>query len=51
MLLTGDAYRESIRDGREVWLDGARVEDVTISFTPHERYHHQLEWREAAVAF
>ena len=28
MLLTGDAYRESIRDGREVWLDGERVADV-----------------------
>jgi 4-hydroxyphenylacetate 3-monooxygenase len=29
MILTGDAYRESIRDGREVWIDGARVADVT----------------------
>ena len=29
MLKTGDEYRESIRDGREVWMDGERVEDVT----------------------
>ena len=29
MIRTGDQYRESIRDGREVWIDGERVEDVT----------------------
>ena len=29
MLKTGDEYRESIRDGREIWVDGERVEDVT----------------------
>jgi len=29
MLRTGDEYRESIRDGREVWIDGERVPDVT----------------------
>lgn len=28
-LRTGDEYRESLRDGREVWMDGERVEDVT----------------------
>jgi len=28
-MLTGDAYLESLRDGREVWIDGDRVEDVT----------------------
>ena len=28
MLRTGDEYRESIRDGREVWIDGAKVTDV-----------------------
>ena len=28
MLMTGDHYRESIGDGREVWLDGERVKDV-----------------------
>jgi 4-hydroxyphenylacetate 3-monooxygenase len=29
MIRTGDEYRESIRDGREVWMNGERVEDVT----------------------
>ena len=29
MIRTGDEYRESIRDGREVWVNGERVEDVT----------------------
>ena len=29
MIRTGDEYRESIRDGREVWMDGERVPDVT----------------------
>ncbi|MFO0998287.1 MAG: 4-hydroxyphenylacetate 3-hydroxylase family protein [Alphaproteobacteria bacterium] len=28
MLLTGAQYRESLNDGREVWLDGERVRDV-----------------------
>ena len=28
MIRTGDEYRESIRDGREVWVDGERVKDV-----------------------
>ncbi|MDX1540429.1 MAG: 4-hydroxyphenylacetate 3-hydroxylase N-terminal domain-containing protein, partial [Geminicoccaceae bacterium] len=28
MLRTGDDYRDSIRDGREVWIDGERVVDV-----------------------
>ena len=28
-LYTGDEYLESLRDGREVYLDGERVEDVT----------------------
>src|SRR3954471_14082357 len=27
--LTGDQYLESLRDGREVWLYGERVKDVT----------------------
>ena len=30
MLMTGDEYRASIRDDREVWMDGERVADVTI---------------------
>ena len=29
MIRTGDEYRESIRDGREVWINGERVDDVT----------------------
>src|SRR5690348_15201533 len=29
MIRTGDEYRESIRDGRQVWIDGERVADVT----------------------
>ena len=28
MIRTGDEYRESIRDGREVWVNGERVTDV-----------------------
>ncbi len=29
MLRTGDEYRESLRDGREVWISGEKVKDVT----------------------
>src|SRR3954471_20669757 len=29
MLRTGAEYRESLRDGRQVWMNGARVKDVT----------------------
>jgi 4-hydroxyphenylacetate 3-monooxygenase len=29
MIRTGDEYRASLRDGREVWIDGERVADVT----------------------
>ena len=28
MLRTGDDYRESLRDGRAVWIDGERVKDL-----------------------
>jgi 4-hydroxyphenylacetate 3-monooxygenase len=28
MIRTGDEYRESIRDGREVWMNGERIADV-----------------------
>jgi 4-hydroxyphenylacetate 3-monooxygenase len=28
MIRTGDEYRESLRDGRAVWIDGERVQDV-----------------------
>ena len=29
MIRTGGAYREGLRDGREVWIDNERVRDVT----------------------
>ncbi len=29
MIRTGEQYRDSIRDGRRVWIDGERVPDVT----------------------
>ena len=28
MIRTGDDYRNSIRDGRDVWINGERVKDV-----------------------
>jgi aromatic ring hydroxylase len=28
-VMTGDEYLESLRDGREIWIDGGRVDDVT----------------------
>ncbi len=36
MLRTGKEYREGLRDGREIWMDGERVKDVTThkSFKP-----------------
>ncbi|MDG2340900.1 MAG: 4-hydroxyphenylacetate 3-hydroxylase N-terminal domain-containing protein, partial [Paracoccaceae bacterium] len=30
MIRTGDEYRDSIKDGREVWINGAKVEDATV---------------------
>ncbi|MBJ3775754.1 4-hydroxyphenylacetate 3-hydroxylase family protein [Acuticoccus mangrovi] len=29
MIRTGEQYKEGLRDGREVWVDGERVKDVT----------------------
>ena len=29
MIRTAEAYREGLRDGREVWIDNERVRDVT----------------------
>jgi 4-hydroxyphenylacetate 3-monooxygenase len=29
MIRTGEEYRESLRDGRQVWIDGEKVDDVT----------------------
>ena len=36
MLRTGQDYLESLRDGREVWIDGEQVADVTThpAFAP-----------------
>ena len=28
MIRNGDEYRDSIRDGREVWMDGEKVKDL-----------------------
>lgn len=30
MIRTGNEYLESIRDGRQVWIDGEKVDDVTV---------------------
>ncbi len=30
MIRTGDEYRAALRDGREVWIDGESVPDVTV---------------------
>ena len=29
MIRTGEQYRNGLRDGREIWIDGERVKDVT----------------------
>ena len=29
MIRTGNQYRNSVRDGRAVWINGERVSDVT----------------------
>jgi 4-hydroxyphenylacetate 3-monooxygenase len=29
MIRTGQQYKDSIRDGRQVWVNGERVNDVT----------------------
>jgi 4-hydroxyphenylacetate 3-monooxygenase len=36
MIRTGEQYRDSLRDNREVWIDGERVKDITThaSFKP-----------------
>jgi hypothetical protein len=36
MIRTGEEYRAGLRDGREVWIDGERVADVTahLAFKP-----------------
>jgi 4-hydroxyphenylacetate 3-monooxygenase len=34
MIRTGEAYRAGLRDGREIWIDGERVADVTAGRRP-----------------
>ena len=36
MIRTGNEYRESLKDGREVWIDGERVKDLSthLAFKP-----------------
>ncbi|MGB3390600.1 MAG: 4-hydroxyphenylacetate 3-hydroxylase N-terminal domain-containing protein, partial [Pseudaminobacter sp.] len=29
MIRTGNEYRDSLRDGRRIWINGERVQDVT----------------------
>ena len=29
MLRTGQQYKDGLKDGREVWMDGERVKDIT----------------------
>ena len=41
MIRTGKQYRESLRDGREVYMDGKRVEDVTT----HPRFKPLIDIR------
>jgi aromatic ring hydroxylase len=31
MIRTGEDYRAGLCDGREVWIDGERVQDVTCT--------------------
>ena len=32
MIRTGQQYRDSIRDGRRIWVNGERVDDVTVIY-------------------
>jgi hypothetical protein len=43
MIRMGEQYRDSIRDGRQVWINGGRVEDVTAHpiFRPVGRWRLQ----------
>lgn len=34
MIRTGDEYRDSLRDGREIWIDGERVTPWSLSGRP-----------------
>ena len=39
-MISGDAYRATLRDGRAVWLDGERVDDVT----EHPLLRKSVDW-------
>ena len=39
-MISGDEYRTSLRDGRAVWLDGERVDDVTT----HPLLRKSVDW-------
>ena len=39
-MITGEEYRASLRDGRAVWLEGRRVEDVTA----HPLLRKSVDW-------
>jgi 4-hydroxyphenylacetate 3-monooxygenase len=49
MIRTGDEYRAVLRDRREIWIDGERVEDVTAhpAFRPvvDLKAHWHEKWR------
>ena len=30
MIRTGEQYRSSLRDGRDIWINGEKVKDVTL---------------------
>ena len=39
--MTGERYRKSLQDGREVWIDGERVADA-VSYTHLDVYKRQV---------
>ena len=43
--LTGAEYLESLRDGREIWIYGERVEDVTT----HPAFRNTARWLPACM--
>lgn len=38
--LTGEEYLESLRDGREIWIYGERVKDITVHPGVPQRHPH-----------
>src|SRR5215213_9764791 len=58
-LPTGAEYREGRRDGRQVWVDGERIEDVTthpVTAAVVDAYadwydkHHDPAWQDVLLA-